>query len=636
LSVAAYTLAVANDRLSKLKRLREQALAFFHEKGIGHEDDSRRSRSHRFAHFWLLVGKSFLRNRCPIRASALAYTTLLALIPMLAVCASIMTGFLQKQGRKPIDEVVNGFVRNVAPMLNLQVRTNAADHARSPVATNRVSLQLQTNSPPSTNQLAGDSQLATVVPNQMDEVVERINKFIDNIQSGTIGITGTIALVFVAIALLRTIEATFNDIWGVTRGRGWVESITQYFAAIAGGPLILALVIGLVTGPQFNTTKRILGLTSFNDKRVKDFPGLAAKLTGESNLVSAYLMTRFDDDLKQSLHDSVRKSGDRKKVTADLVHSLNKIADDESIYEPGRFADVTLRKKTEALAGRKLAGHERVRFNRLLIEDAYPAELIPKRELVLGGFVFGLLPFIVLSLAFALLYQLMPNTRVLPRAALIGGIVGGTLWLLNNKISFVYASKALGYSQIYGGLSIIPLFLIGLYFSWLILLFGAQVAYAFQNRQSYLQEKQAEGVNQRGREFVALRMMTLVAQHFQRGDKPPSVNTIAAALAVPSRLISQLVQPLLNAKLLVEVADPEIAYTPARPLDQITAYDVLMALRLGQGMELETRDDGARQQVRDKFDSIYEAERDTAGAVSLEALASGTPPEALSEKVRLV
>ena len=601
--LGAYTPAVVNDAASKLKRLREATQAFFDEKGIGREDDAKRSLLYRFAHFWLLVGKSFILNRCPIRASALAYTTLLALIPLLAVCASIMTGFLQKGGKKPIDEMVNGFVNNVAPMLNLQVKTDGA-------ATNRLNL---------------DGQPAVASPNPLDEVVTKITKFIENIQSGAIGITGTIALVFVAIGLLRTIEATFNDIWGVTRGRGWVESITQYFATIAGGPLILALVLGLNTGPQFDATKRILGLTSFSEKRVKQFDELVQTLGKGSDLVSAYLRGRFDDESKKTFFDYTQRNGDRKKVLANLVKALNGIAKGESIYNEERFAGVTLRPETTALVGQQLTGQELARFNRMLIEDAYPAELTPKHESILGGFVFGLLPFLVLGLAFALLYQLMPNTRVQPRAALVGGAVGGTLWLLNNKLSFVYASKALSYSQIYGGLSIIPLFLIGLYLSWLILLFGAQVAYAFQNRQSYLQEKQAEGVNQRGREFVALRVMTNLAQHFQRGARPPGVNQLAAALGVPSRLVGRLLHPLLEAKLVVEVTDEETGYVPARPLKQITAHDILTALRVGQGVELETIDDGTRGYVRGKFESIYGAERDVAADMTLEALANGAP-----------
>jgi len=482
LGVAAYTPAVANDTVSKLKRLLEAIQAFFEERGIGHVDDAKRSRLHRFAHFWLLVGKSFIRNRCPVRASALAYTTLLALVPMLAVCASITTSLLQKEGEKPIRELITKLVENVAPMLGLQVKSGDAN--------------------------AEDKQA---------EVVTKITGFIANIRTGTVGITGTIALVFVAIGLLRTIEATFNDIWGVTSGRGWVASIIQYWATVSLGPLVLILVLGLTTGPLFNDTTKFL----------EHWPWL-------------------------------------------------------------------------------------------------------------GSFVFYLLPFVVLSLAFGLFYQLIPNTRVQPQAALVGGIVGGCLWQLNNILSKIYISRAVSYSQIYGSISIIPLFLVGMYFSWLILLFGAQVAYAYQNRQSYLQEKQAEGVNQRGREFVALRMMTLLAQHFQRGDKPPGVNLIASTLGVPSRLVSQLVQPLLLAKLIVEVADSEISYTPARPLDQITAHDILAALRVGQGMELETHHDPCRERVREKFDSICETEREIARAVTLELMANGEPPASTMDKVRLV
>ena len=57
------------------------------------------SRLEQFAHFWVLVGKSFVRNRCPVRAAALSYTTLLALIPMLAVAISVTSSLLKDAGR---------------------------------------------------------------------------------------------------------------------------------------------------------------------------------------------------------------------------------------------------------------------------------------------------------------------------------------------------------------------------------------------------------------------------------------------------------------------------------------------------------------------------------------------------------
>jgi membrane protein len=166
----------------------------------------------------------------------------------------------------------------------------------------------------------------------------------------------------------------------------------------------------------------------------------------------------------------------------------------------------------------------------------------------------------------------------------------------------------------------IPVFMIGLYFGWLILLFGAQVAYAFQNRQVYLQEKQAESVNQRGREFIALRVMTQVAQQFHRGLKPPALNQLATSLGVPSRLVSQIVQVLVHSRLLVEALGNEAGYVPARPLDQITVHDILLALRAGQGLELGTNEDATLALVRGEFERVYEAEKAAAATATLQKL----------------
>jgi uncharacterized BrkB/YihY/UPF0761 family membrane protein/DNA-binding IscR family transcriptional regulator len=578
---------------SKFKHLWEATLAFFHETGIGREDDAKRPLFLRFAHFWLLVGKSFVRNRCPVRASALAYTTLLALIPLLAVGVSIGTSFLQSQGKQPVEDMIRGLVRNVAPMLDLEVKTGAAGSE-----------------------------------NNLDKVVTNINEFIGKVNTGTVGITGTIALIFVAIGLLRTIEATFNDIWGITHGRGWVASIIQYWATITLGPVVLLLVVGLTTGPHFAKTKRILGLSLLTGRDIKDPDALMKQLLAPNTdikPVAQFIRDGLAKEKDESFARAVRRfeSGktDPKSLRKTLAESLNGLLDGKTFYNTNLFAGVTLSAETARLLATNPKGHDLDLLNKRLLEEAFPEAIQRTSWEWVGTTGFYLLPFVLLSLAFGAFYQLMPNTRVQPVAALVGGIVGGTLWQLNNKLSVLYVSKAASYSQIYSGLAVIPLFLVGMYFSWLILLFGAQVAYAYQNRQSYLQEKQAEGVNQRGREFVALRVMTLIAQHFLHGEKPPGVNLIASTLSVPSRLVSRIVQPLLEAKLIVEVMDREVLYSPARPLSQITAHDVLLALRAGQGMELETRDDALRQRVRGEFESIAKAERGAAEAVTLETLA---------------
>jgi membrane protein len=235
-------------------------------------------------------------------------------------------------------------------------------------------------------------------------------------------------------------------------------------------------------------------------------------------------------------------------------------------------------------------------------------------------FVFQFLPVVVLCLTFAALYALIPNTKVRWGAALVGGLAGGILFHLNDVMSVLYVSRVVSNSRIYGSLGLVPVFMIGLYFSWLILLFGAQVAYAYQNRATYFEEKQVENINQRGREFIALRLMTCVGQRFVRGEPPPSAIEIAEALAVPTRLVQQLMQTLSAARLLTEAAGDEPSYLPARPLENITCHDILLALRASPGQELATRDEPTRSEVYGEFQRIQEAERQAASSVTMLAL----------------
>src|SRR5262249_27607168 len=152
---------------------------------------------------------------------------------------------------------------------------------------------------------------------------------------------------------------------------------------------------------------------------------------------------------------------------------------------------------------------------------------------------------------------------------------------------------------------------------WAIVLFGAQVAYAFQNRESYLQERLAENVNQRGREFISLRLMTRIGQNYVRGLPPVSVQQMSRDLGIPSKLVQQVLQTLLAARLIVEVRGVETGYTPARPLETITCHHILLAMRATQGQELATREEPVREEVLGEFARIQAAEEQAATTVSM-------------------
>ena len=504
---------MAKKWLTKCKCALDGVRDFLDEKGLGSANRAPLSRLHRFAHFWLMVGKSFVRNRCPVRASALAYTTLLALIPMLAVALGFSTLVLKNEGKEQISKFIDKLVDSVTPPAMLTTNSASGIAAQAPAGTqetvetkgasaltNSLSGMVgETNGPPVVEQPETKS-----IPARK-QVADAIHGFIHNSSSGAMGVTGSIFLIIVAISMLSRIEETFNDIWGVTRGRNWFVRIVQYWAVITLGPILLAVAAALTSRPHLWATRHVLGLMPF-----------------------------------------------------------------------------------------------------------------------FGSLLFQLLPILVLCLSFGLLYMLMPNTKVHWQAALAGGLVGGVLWHLNNYFSILYISRWISNSMIYGSLAMIPVVMIGLYFSWLILLFGAQVSYAYQNRAAYLEEKQAENINQRGREFIALRLMQCVGQRFLRGERPANVSEIAARLAVPTGLIQQILQTLLAAQLVVEVAGPELAYAPARPLENITCHDILLALRAGQGQELATRDEPARTEVYGEFTRILEAEQKAASSVTVLGMVNRT------------
>src|SRR5438309_4753638 len=75
---------------------------------------------HSVTQFIYLVVQGFVANRCPLRAAALCYTTLLALVPLFAVVFGISKSFLRDKSANVVPVVLDAFVKNVAPQLDLQ------------------------------------------------------------------------------------------------------------------------------------------------------------------------------------------------------------------------------------------------------------------------------------------------------------------------------------------------------------------------------------------------------------------------------------------------------------------------------------------------------------------------------------
>lgn len=104
----------------------------------------------------------------------------------------------------------------------------------------------------------------------------------------------------------------------------------------------------------------------------------------------------------------------------------------------------------------------------------------------------SLLPFLTTTTAFTLLYVLVPHCHVRLRHGIVGGLVAAVLFELA-KIGFGYYVRSAGTEEIYGALAVLPLFLVWIYASWVIVLFGAQVTCSLAEFQGGLPRRVRDG-----------------------------------------------------------------------------------------------------------------------------------------------
>jgi len=111
---------------------------------------------------------------------------------------------------------------------------------------------------------------------------------------------------------------------------------------------------------------------------------------------------------------------------------------------------------------------------------AVTSKLIARAHWGGAGPTFGLLkllPFLFETVAFTLLYLVVPNARVKVQLAAIGGALSAALFELAKAGFTAYITHFPTYEAIYGALAAVPIFLVWLYLSWMVTLVGAQFTF---------------------------------------------------------------------------------------------------------------------------------------------------------------
>ncbi len=142
---------------------------------------------------------------------------------------------------------------------------------------------------------------------------------------------------------------------------------------------------------------------------------------------------------------------------------------------------------------------------------------------------------------------------------------------------FVAASTR--YSAIYSGFAILVLFMIWLYLSWLILLFGAAVAFYRQHPEYIVAESGEPRLSNRMRERLALAVMSLISQHYRDGRPAWTLLQLAQHLNVPGHAMRVVLGALHQAGVLAHTDSDPPGYLPARDLATLSVRTVLEVTR---------------------------------------------------------
>jgi membrane protein len=146
----------------------------------------------------------FNQDRGFLRASALTYTSLLSLVPLLALMFSVLKGL--------------GVQRRLEPLLLDKIAIGN------------------------------------------EEVVAQIIQYVDRTKIGALGALGLVTLLLTAVSVLGNIELSLNDIWQVRRGRNLLRKVADYLALLIVGPILLLASLSLATTLQSSAVLEKLSL----------------------------------------------------------------------------------------------------------------------------------------------------------------------------------------------------------------------------------------------------------------------------------------------------------------------------------------------------------------------------------------
>ncbi len=217
-----------------------------------------------------LVFKGFKEDECSMHAASLTFSSLMAIVPVLALCLSMARGFGDADTAKNwIQGRVSDWTQTfkaepLAPEESRQDEPSGESHAM--------------------NDAEADEFVQSELAIRINSLVEQGFEKVENINFARLGTAGLIILIWMVIAVLGRVERSFNRVWGVAVGRSLWRRFTDYLSVLLILPVLIAAaasmpVMDVLTrffdDQTADTIRRIVDSGFFRNLTVVGFASLA-------------------------------------------------------------------------------------------------------------------------------------------------------------------------------------------------------------------------------------------------------------------------------------------------------------------------------------------------------------------------
>ncbi|MDO8908095.1 MAG: YihY/virulence factor BrkB family protein [Pseudohongiella sp.] len=246
-------------------------------------------------------------------------------------------------------------------------------------------------------------------------------------------------------------------------------------------------------------------------------------------------------------------------------------------------------------------------------------------ELTFGAWIIQSIAFVMpalfMSLAFALAFVFIPNTRVRFSSAFIGGVVTMIAWKSMALIFQNFIAVNTANAVIYAAFFAIILLMLFLYLGWLMLLIGSAVAFYHQYPAKARTGREPLELSFEMQEEVALSVAYLIVKRFSQGQDPWNVDELAAYTRISVPIIETAVTALVDAGFISATDEQPRCYLPHHSVEDSSVNALRKLIRQRSGTKLDQKSMTSEQaQIHQFLNDMDEHWSTTSGELTFRQL----------------